>query len=193
MRTINNKNLFVIICILVCLSIVILSLVLFNSIFNNKSDNEETDKVRKEEIIVEHFEEITEDNDETNIDKGYKEIVDFIFNDKKINGISFKELEEDVKIKILSIGVKIDSKIDELFPNYKDNINEKYKNIKDKLSLMLFNITSDICNENKNMCDKTKEIYNDVKEEIVVDFNKLKEISDDEFNKVVDFIKDYLG
>ena len=30
-------------------------------------------------------------------------------------------------------------------------------------------------------------------EEIVVDFNKLKEISDHEFNKVKDFFKEYIG
>ena len=193
MDTVNNKNyLYIIISLLLSLSLVMLLVVFFNSIFNN-SNNGSVDDSKNEERLVEHFENIRETKDENDLKSGYQEIVDFIFNESKINGISFKELQEETKTKIISIGLKIDSKINELFPNYKENFGEKYRDIKEKMSLMFYDITSNICMDNQKLCDKSLEIYNDVKEEIVVDFNKLKEISDHEFNKVKDFFKEYIG
>lgn len=63
-------------------------------------------------------------------------LVDFIFYDGTISGISFSELTDDVKVKVLDLLNKIDQKIESVSPNYKENLSkttsEVYAGIKEK-------------------------------------------------------------
>ncbi len=52
-------------------------------------------------------------------------VVDFIFYDGEIKGVTFKELSEEGKKKVLQIAASIDQKIESSFPNYKENISKK--------------------------------------------------------------------
>lgn len=52
-------------------------------------------------------------------------VVDFIFYDGEIKGVTFKELSEDGKKKVLQIAASIDQKIESSFPNYKESISKK--------------------------------------------------------------------
>lgn len=54
-------------------------------------------------------------------------MVDFIFYDGEINGITFQELGEDAQQQVLKITASIDSKIENKFPNYKETISSKTK------------------------------------------------------------------
>ena len=65
---------------------------------------------------LEYFEEVEENATKTSIKDGFVKVVDFIFYGEKINGTTFSELKDDIKLKIINIALKIDSKIDKMYP-----------------------------------------------------------------------------
>ncbi len=64
-------------------------------------------------------------------------IVDFIFYDSEINGVTFDELTDSGKQKVLEIANKIDTKIENKFPNYKETISDKTKKAFNKASELI--------------------------------------------------------
>lgn len=91
----------------------------------------------KEEEIVSYFENLesevdhyTNQNNFENFKDKAKEIaitgIDFIFYGKEIKGVTFNELTDTTKNKIMSIVSSIDSKIDNKIPGYKDTIKDKF-------------------------------------------------------------------
>lgn len=69
-------------------------------------------------------------------------IVDFLFYDGSINGVTFDELSDNGKKKVLEIASSIDSAIENKFPGYKDAISDKESNA--------FNKASEIIKEGAN-------------------------------------------
>lgn len=69
-------------------------------------------------------------------------IVDFLFYDGSINGVTFDELSDSGKRKVLEIASSIDSTIENKFPGYKDAISDKASNA--------FNKASEIIKEGAN-------------------------------------------
>lgn len=63
--------------------------------------------------------------------------VDFIFYDGEIKGVTFKELSEEAKQKVLQTVAAIDTKIENKFPNYKETISAKTKDAFNKMSDMI--------------------------------------------------------
>ncbi|MBR3198415.1 MAG: hypothetical protein IKG27_00185 [Bacilli bacterium] len=53
-----------------------------------------------------------------------KDLLDFVFNGKEINGITFNELSEEAKRNVMESIIELDSWIEQLFPNYKERIYE---------------------------------------------------------------------
>ena len=64
-------------------------------------------------------------------------IVDFIFYDSEIDGITFDQLTDNGKQKILEIAHNIDIKIENKFPNYKDTIATNTKKAFNKASELI--------------------------------------------------------
>lgn len=64
-------------------------------------------------------------------------IVDFIFYDGEIKGITFKELGDEAKQKVLQTVAAIDTKIENKFPSYKETISAKTKDAFHKMSDMI--------------------------------------------------------
>ncbi len=71
------------------------------------------------------------DKAKNNAIKYSKELIDFIFYGGTMNGITFAELKDDAKKEIYEKLQKLDSKIMEYVPDYKEKIGEKYKKVKD--------------------------------------------------------------
>lgn len=98
-----------------------------------------------EESIVYEFEEVENELNEVNNDislerklkKDFIVLTDFIFYDGTINGKTFDELSDSVKARVIIIYERIDTKIDTLFPNYKEELrtatNKAYNNIKEEI------------------------------------------------------------
>ncbi len=95
--------------------------------------------LNKEKEIIEFFNnlenEVVIDTKENNFEKVKVKInsafftsVDFIFYDKPIRGVTFKQLSDKTKLQILKITDNIDSMIMKQFPNYKESIKENSSN-----------------------------------------------------------------
>ena len=61
-------------------------------------------------------------------------VVDFLFYDGSISGVTFDELTDNGKRKVLEIASNIDSTIENKFPGYKDAISDKASNAFNKAS-----------------------------------------------------------
>lgn len=100
---------------------------------------------------------ISKDDKEV-LKKTFVEFADFIFYDKEIKGYKFKDLSLTSKKEVLSLFKKIDTKIEDIYPNYKDNLmsisKNNYNNIKDKASKMLDNYKEQVKTETYKSCKK---------------------------------------
>lgn len=105
-------------------------------VINEKGSNVETMSAEEREAyILSYFEKAESKidqilNSETtqNIKQESKEIfvniVDFLFYEGEINGITYNELSDSTKVKVLDITSRIDSKIETKVPGYKDTIKD---------------------------------------------------------------------
>lgn len=186
-----------------------------DNIKNNTSTNEIRDNVdeylpnikieeENKDIITEN--KVTEDdvvslfsneellinnNDETlrvKAKETFTNTVDFIFYDKEIKGYKFKELTTSAKLKVIKIALSIDNKIDKYFPDYKDDIKEKYNSIKGKLALKYLELTSTLCDDaGSATCNQAKEDFNSMKDSFNFTWELLKELASSGTKKIKNF------
>ena len=71
-------------------------------------------------------------------------VVDFIFYDKEMNGVTFDDLTEEGKKVTLENLETIDGWIMEIAPDYKDKIGEKYQVVKDFVSTTYYDVLESI-------------------------------------------------
>lgn len=92
-------------------------------------------------------------------------ITDFVFNGTEINGHTFDELTEQAKLYIMDLLVKIDAKIEEVHPGYKDEIKIKVKDYTDRITDKYYEITEKICTEmGTTACNQAKKDVETMKE-----------------------------
>lgn len=166
---------------------------------NDKDDNE---NLFSEGDVVSYFEKM---GDEVETSGSFKEkfkkyfviIIDFIFYNEEINGYTFGDLSSTAKAKIISIALKIDNKIEAYIPNYKENItstgNKIYIDIKDKLIILYMDISTDVCNNNDDGCNKVKEIFKEIKDVCNIGWDFVKGLFQGGFSKVKDWYEIYSG
>ena len=131
---------------------------------NDEIKEETSDKEIKEYIneLKEEITELSEYSEEkwqseevqekyNNVKKKAKDLFDFIFNGKEINGITFKDLSEDGKQIAKEGFYELDSYIELLVPNYKERFH---------------NWTIDKGADAKEKLESLKEWYNDYKDEV---------------------------
>ena len=149
-----------------------------------------------EEDIIAYFENL--DNDLTTynnsdevlgktIKSKFVKCIDFIFYDEEIGGKTFSELTNTVKLKIISIALSIDSKIDTHFPGYKDSINNTYQNIKYSLIEKYLEITTTICNNDENLCQTAKEGFSNLKTNFGITWDLVKDLASSGVSKLKDW------
>lgn len=137
-----------------------------NSIPLQKSDNsnnliEDNNKyTTSDKAVIDTFESINkevdvllqEEQNETIKDKlkgTFITIVDFLFYDAKINGVEFNDLTDSAKQKVLDISKKIDNKIENKYPDYKETISDKTKKAYTKASEIISNGANNVKNFSK--------------------------------------------
>ena len=92
-------------------------------------------------------------------------ITDFVFNGTEINGHTFDELTEQAKLYVMDLLVKIDAKIEEVHPGYKDEIKIKVKDYTDRIRDKYYEITEKICTEmSTTACNQAKKDVETMKE-----------------------------
>ncbi len=119
-----------------------------SEIENNNTKNSTVNYSNKDKTAIQTFNNLNDEIDnilknenvENAKDKAkgtFITIVDFIFYDSEINGVTFDELTDSGKQKVLEIANKIDTKIENKFPNYKDTISDTAKEAFNKASELI--------------------------------------------------------
>lgn len=149
---------------------------------NITENNNSTVENSSETEVVAHFEtlETNVDNllEESNFDKvknKTKDIaisgIDFVFYDKEINGVTFNELSDSAKDKVLSIVKRIDTKVEQKIPNYKETVKDKtgqsYQYIASKLQEGIEYTDDKLENKYGDKYVETKEKAAEIKEKVV--------------------------
>ena len=127
--------------------------------------------------------------------KTFITLTDFIFYDGTIKGKTFKELSSEAQEKVLELYEKLDSKIESVFPNYKEEIKdtstktyskvkEKAKELKEKIkSIYIERVGEDTYQKEMEIIENTKDkvvekaspIISDVKDKAKETYTKTKD------------------
>jgi len=165
---------------------------------DNNYNQEQT--VNKDEEIINYFTEqdqIISNSDENNvttrekIKNEFTNIYNFLFKGGTIKGTTFKELRTETKLKVLEKSIEIDYKINQKFPNYKDNIKGKYQDLKAKCVSKYLEITDDICTKNESLCTSAKENFNTMKNSFSITIDFIKESTKNGTNKIKEWWSNY--
>ena len=119
-----------------------------DKIQDNNTQNNATTYSNNDEIAIQTFNNINNEidsilnnedieNAKDKVKGTFITIVDFIFYDSEINGVTFDELTDGGKQKILELANKIDTKIENKFPNYKETISDTTKKAFNKASELI--------------------------------------------------------
>lgn len=183
-----------------------------NNVSNNEDDKREQEKDNNgtnvgkisEEEIVNYFEDNyneinsnTWDNVKNNAKEYFITIVDFIFYDGEIKGHTFNDLSTSAKLKIISIALKIDSKIEDHIPGYKETISSNsskiYNNVKERLVTLYLDISVEICKNHENGCNTAKEIFKDIKDNCRIGWNFVKKLVSSGTSELKEWYEVYSG
>lgn len=117
------------------------------------------------------------------VKKGFITVIDFLFYNGQIKGYTFNELSSSVKLKVLSMVLYFDSKIEKYFPGYKESISSTtkkvYNNVKNMIVSTYLNITTSICQNNSDICEQAKKDFASLKNNFGLTFDLIKDLASD--------------
>ncbi len=171
-------------------------------IYENTHKNAVEEYTIKDNLVISGLETSLDTVSKEEVDEDFKNsckatfinVVDFIFYDGKINGVTFNELSDKGKEKVLKLANEIDTKIEEKVPNYKDTISDNTKNA--------YKEASNIIKKGSNSLDTfmkeklSEESYNaiiDAKDDLIYYTNNAISYIKENGGKVVNDIKDRLS
>lgn len=174
-----------------------------NNTNNNNSNISDSNinnnqNIKSENDVISYFQsqaaEIGVNSDQNNtslrekVKGGFISIIDFIFYGKEINGYTFERLTNTAKLKVISIALAIDNKIEQYFPNYKEIIRDKYNDIKGKLAVKYLELTASLCDSvGPDTCNQAKEDFSNMKKSFGLTWSLLKELATSGKNKIKDY------
>ena len=173
-----------------------------NSENNNQNYDYNDSAVGTEEDVVSYFEGLNDDvSKSSSFKEKFKEyfttVIDFIFYNKEVKGYTFNELTDMAKIKIIAVALKIDSKLEELFPNYKETISNTsskiYNDVKGRLVTLYMDTASKVCENNENECARVKEIFTGIKDVCKITWDFILELLSNAASKIKDWYEIYSG
>ena len=163
-----------------------------NNYYSENNDTKINSYVVEQEQEVEKLSnEPTSEDNKSKLRQSFITLTDFIFYDGEIKGVKFKDLTESTEEKILNLWYKLDSKIDEKYPDQKEEIKSttkySYNTIKSKASELKDKVI-DKCKESvgedkynsqvekgNEVKEKTKEKATSIKDKISNWYKNLKE------------------
>lgn len=129
--------------------------------------------------------------------KGFITVVDFLFYNGTIKGYRFNELTNSAKLKVLSVALYFDSKIDKYFPGYKESISNTskkiYTNVKESIVSAYLDITTAICSTNSELCNSAKDGFQSLKKNFGLTFDLIKEIAGDGISNLKNWYEIWSG
>ncbi len=176
-----------------------------NNINNNSNINTDTGNTsfKNEDEVVQYFQSnvdsfstFSNENDvpfREKIRTGFVTVIDFIFYGKEIKGYTFNQLTNTAKLKVIKVALTLDNKIDQYFPNYKDNIKDKYTDIKGKLAYQYLNFTASLCESvGADTCNTFKNDFQNMKKSFGFTFSLIKELASSGSSKIKDFYENHI-
>lgn len=168
---------------------------------NDSSSNEvivsdyNEDNKYDENDVVNYFENMEyELENSSSFKENFITVVDFIFYDSEIKGYTFDELSGITKTKIIGIAIKMDSRIEEYAPNYKEIISSNSSiNIKEKLVILYMDTATDICSNNEEKCLKVKENFGEIRDDCSIGWEFIKGLLSDGVSKLKGWYEIYSG
>lgn len=145
-------------------------------ISNNKDTIKNDNYNEKDNIVIDELNNTLNNIEKSTRDENFKDkasstfisIVDFLFYDGTIKGISFDELTEKGKEKVLEISSKIDVKLEEKYPGYKEKISNSTSKAYQKASEIIKNGAKNINDFAKSaLGDENYQAIIDAKDELV--------------------------
>ena len=159
--------------------------------------------VEQEVTTITEQEEVTAE-DQKVLENTFITLTDFIFYGGEINGVTFDELTDSAKEKVLDLYDKIDTKIESVFPNYKENIASKsqdvYANLKKEITELKDKIKDKYIDKHgQDKYDNLENAYNESKENLKDSaqntYETLKDVSTEFYentkNKAENWYKNY--
>lgn len=144
-------------------------------ISNNKDTIKNDNYNEKDNIVIDELNNTLNNIEKSTRDENFKDkasstfisIVDFLFYDGTIKGISFDELTEKGKEKVLEISSKIDVKLEEKCPGYKEKISNSTSKAYQKASKIIKKGAKNINDFAKNaLGDENYQAIIDAKDEL---------------------------
>ncbi len=171
------------------------------------TENTDKEESVSDDEVVEYINDVTNEVSELDSEKSLSQktkeslkktfitLTDFIFYDGTIKGKTFKELSSEAQEKVLELYGKLDSKIESVFPNYKEEIKdtstktyskakEKAKELKEKIkSIYIERVGEDTYQKEMEIIENTKDkvvekaspIISDVKDKAKETYTKTKD------------------
>ena len=171
------------------------------------TENTDKEESVSDDEVVEYINNVTNEVSELNSEKSLSQktkeslkktfitLTDFIFYDGTIKGKTFKELSSEAQEKVLELYEKLDSKIESVFPNYKEEIKdtstktyskvkEKAKELKEKIkSIYIERVGEDTYQKEMEIIENTKDkvvekaspVISDVKDKAKETYTKTKD------------------
>lgn len=145
-------------------------------ISNNKDTIKNDNYNEKDNIVIDELNNTLNNIEKSTQDENFKDkasstfisIVDFLFYDGTIKGISFDELTEKGKEKVLEIASKIDVKLEEKCPGYKEKISNSTSKAYQKASEIIKKGAKNINDFAKSaLGDENYQAIIDAKDELV--------------------------
>lgn len=145
-------------------------------ISNNKDTIKNDNYNEKDNIVIDELNNTLNNIEKSTQDENFKDkasstfisIVDFLFYDGTIKGISFDELTEKGKEKVLEISSKIDVKLEEKCPGYKEKISNSTSKAYQKASKIIKKGAKNINDFAKSaLGDENYQAIIDAKDELV--------------------------
>ena len=172
---------------------------------------QDTTTIATDEEVVEYIEDVTNEVEtlteeeslsektKQSLKKTFITLTDFIFYDGTIKGKTFKELSYEAQTKILELYEKLDTKIESVFPNYKEEIKdtstktyskakEKAKELKETIKKIYIERVGEdtyqkemdiIKNTKDKVVEKTTPVISDVKDKAKDTYTKAKDKLDE--------------
>jgi hypothetical protein len=132
-----------------------------------------------------------------NIKEEFIKVIDFIFYEGEIKGYKFKDLSGSAKLKVLSMALYFDNRIEVYFPGYKESVSSKtkraYKNCKVMIIASYLNLTTKICSNNEDLCKSAKDNFNELKIIFDLTWDLINDLANDGLNNVRDWYEIWNG
>ncbi len=162
-----------------------------------KVTTKEVEKITIEEYLNKEINEVETNKNNKSFKETAKEnfikVVDFIFYDKDINGVYFKDLSNEVKLKVIALALKLDNIIEKYYPNYKEGLSSSYLGAKGSLIKLYLEKTTEFCDKNDAVCKQGKEDFKELKKSLNITWDIIKSLTDAGVSKLRKWYEIYSG